>query len=135
MPTSEAQMKANKTYREKNRESSRIKTLENYHLNKEALKVKRKEVYLKKKAELASLKAELQKKDDDQRNMVKNILTRHRQAIHDELLQTYKTQGMPAWIVDAICLDMTDLIDLSDPRLSENPTLTTENSVIQTISL
>ena len=130
MPTSEAQMKANKTYREKNRESSRIKTLEHYHLNKEALKVKRKEVYLKKKAELASLKATLQKKDDDQRQMVKNILTRHRQAIHEELLQTYKTQGMPAWIVDAICLDMTDRYDLRDPRLSENPTLTTENSVI-----
>lgn len=131
MPATEAQLRAIANYTAKNLVAERARKLAYYHENKEVLKVKRKEVRMRKKAEAAILKAALKKKEAEQRKMVEEILKRHRQSIHDELLQTYKTQGMPAWIVDAICLDMTQLYGLDDPRpLGKDPRLTPENTMI-----
>jgi aspartyl-tRNA synthetase len=131
MPVTEAQRRATSKYIAKNHVEERARHQAYYYANKEVIAQKQKERHQRKKAELASIKAELKKKEDDQRKMVTDILTRHRQAIHDELLQTYKTQGMPAWIVDAICVDMTQLYGLDYPRpLGKDPRLTPEDPVI-----
>jgi hypothetical protein len=121
MPTRPSQLRAAAKYTAEHPVEEKSRQSAYYQANKEVLSQKQKERYRRKKEELAALKASIQKKEDDQRKMVTDILTRHRQAIHDELLQTYKTQGMPAWIVDAICVDMTQLYGLGDPRLGEHP--------------
>ena len=131
MPVTEAQRRATSKYIAKKYVEERARQKAYYYANKEVIAQKQKERQQRKKAELASIKAELKKKEDDQRKMVMDILTRHRQAIHEELLQTYRTDGMPAWIVDAICVDMTQLYGLVDPRpLGEHPRLTPEDPVI-----
>ena len=120
--TSEAQLRATRKYRAKNVEAERIDKRAYYHANKETMRLQQKEYYQRKKAERAEL---------EQRKTVAEILLRHRQAIHEELLDTYKTKGMPAWIVDAICVDMSQLFGLVDPRpLGKDPRLTPEDPVI-----
>ena len=121
MPATIAQLRSAAKYTAKHPVEEKARQKAYYCANKEVLAQKQKERYQRKKTELASIKAELKKKEADQRKMVTDIITRHRQAIHEELLQTYKTQGMPAWIVDAICVDMTQLYGLGDPRLGEHP--------------
>jgi asparagine synthetase B (glutamine-hydrolysing) len=122
MLTSEAQLRATRKYRAKNVEAERIDKRAYYYANKETMRRQQKEYYQRKKAERAEL---------DQRKTVAEILLRHRQTIHEELLDTYRTQGMPEWIVDAICVDMSQLFGLVDPRmLGKNPRLTAEDPVI-----
>ena len=122
MPTSEAQLRATRKYRAKNVEAERIDKRAYYYANKETMRLQQKAYYQRKKAERAEL---------EQRKTVAEILLRHRQTIHEELLDTYKTQGMPAWIVSAICVDMSQLYGLVDPRmLGEHPRLTPEDPVI-----
>jgi hypothetical protein len=131
MPATEAQLRSIANYTAKNLVYERARKLAYYHANKETIKVKRKEVRMRQKAAADIIKAERKKKEEEQKKMVTDILTRHRQAIHDELLQTYTTQGMPVWIVDAICVDMNQLYGLGDPRpLGENPRLAPEDPVI-----
>ena len=131
MPATIAQLRSAAKYTAKHPVEEKARQKAYYCANKEVLAQKQKERYQRKKTELASIKAELKKKEADQRKMVTDIITRHRQAIHEELLQTYRTQGMPEWIVDAICVDMSQLFGLVDPRmLGKNPRLTAEDPVI-----
>lgn len=123
MPYSQAKHEANQRWDSKNKDKVNASKLAYYYANKEVIKARQKESYHRKKAERA---------EQEQRKTVAEILTRHRQAIHEELLDTYKTKGMPNWIVDAICVDMTRLFGLVDPRmLGELPTLAPKNPMIE----
>jgi hypothetical protein len=113
---SQAKHEANQRWDLKNKDKVNASKLAYYHANKEVLKVKNKERYHRKKAEIVELKR----------------LNATRQQAHDDLLEIYKTKGMPDWVVDAICVDMSKLYGLIDPRkLGELPRLLPKNPMIE----